>query len=146
MNSEANEIQQRMSDIRAEMNEDVVVLVESARSLLDWKGYVVAHPLLTLGAASAAGYLLVPKRKFKAAEKPDIERLMDGKRVVVAHPEQVQPKKSFLGGAVTALAGIALRTAVAKTTQHFQDSFSANMSRQANDPRAANETLTQSRS
>lgn len=143
MKSEADEIRRRMADVRQEMNEDVVVLVESARSLLDWKGYITAHPVLTLGAACATGFALIPKKKIRTVEASNLEGLLDGKRVVITNPDKLQPKKSLLGGAMTALAGLALRTAVAKTTRHFQDSFSANMTKHVSHGHVEGESLSQ---
>jgi hypothetical protein len=133
MTLQAEEIQRRMSSVRKEMNEDVVVLVESARSLLDWKGYVTTHPIVTLGAASAAGYLLVPKKSVQTGLEAGTDGVLKNSKrnqVAVTNSPAVQPKPSFLSGAISALAGIAIRTAVAKTTQHFQDAFSANLDHQ----------------
>jgi hypothetical protein len=59
----ADEIQQQMRQVRRELREDVEEIVENAQVLTDWRHYVRRYPVVCLGAAAAAGYLLVPARR-----------------------------------------------------------------------------------
>ena len=59
---ETTAIRQRMKEVRRELDEDVQEIVEGARDLRDWRSYVRSYPWLCLGAAVAAGYLIVPRR------------------------------------------------------------------------------------
>jgi uncharacterized protein YgbK (DUF1537 family) len=61
--AEAAAIQQRMSELRAEMKGDVDALVSSTEDLADWRKYVRAQPLLCVGAAALVGFLLAPARR-----------------------------------------------------------------------------------
>ena len=55
-------ILQRMKDVRRDLDEDVQEIVEGARDMGKWRYYVRTYPWLCLGAAVAAGYLIVPRR------------------------------------------------------------------------------------
>jgi len=72
---EAEEIQREMREIRAELRDDVQDLVVSAEKMADWTQYVNAYPWLCVGAALAAGYLIVPQRAV--VMRPDAEALVE---------------------------------------------------------------------
>ena len=55
-------VRERMQQLRCEIDEDVEDVSASARTMLDWKHYVKAHPWMCFGAAVALGFLIVPKR------------------------------------------------------------------------------------
>jgi hypothetical protein len=61
--TDTSDIQARMRELRAEMNEDVEALVSSTEDLADWRKYVRAQPWLCVGAAAFAGFLLAPRLK-----------------------------------------------------------------------------------
>ncbi len=52
----------RMQQVRGDIDRDLEEMVESARSMVDWKHYVKTYPWVCLGTAVALGFLLVPKR------------------------------------------------------------------------------------
>jgi hypothetical protein len=67
-------ILQRMEEVRCDVDEDVQEIVEGARDMGKWRHYVRSYPWLCLGAALAAGYLLVPRRAIglqPTSPKPD---------------------------------------------------------------------------
>jgi hypothetical protein len=53
-------IRQRMEEVRCDLDEDVQEIVEGARGMGEWRTYVRAYPWVCMGAALAAGYLIVP--------------------------------------------------------------------------------------
>jgi hypothetical protein len=55
-------IRQRMEEVRCELDEDVQEFVEDARGMGQWRYYVRTYPWVCVGAALAAGYLIVPRR------------------------------------------------------------------------------------
>jgi hypothetical protein len=57
-------ILQRMEEVRCDLDEDVQEIVEGARVMGKWRYYVRTYPWICLGAALAAGYLIVPRRAF----------------------------------------------------------------------------------
>lgn len=57
---ETNAIRQRMEEVRCDLDEDVQEIVEGARDMGKWRYYVRTYPWICLGAALAAGYLIVP--------------------------------------------------------------------------------------
>jgi len=73
--AEADEVQRQMREIRAELRDDVQELVVSAEKMADWTQYVTAYPWLCVGAALAAGYLIVPQRAV--VMRPDAEALIE---------------------------------------------------------------------
>ena len=56
-----NAIRQRMDEVRCDLDEDVQDIVEGARDMGKWRYYVRTYPWICLGAALAAGYLIVPR-------------------------------------------------------------------------------------
>ena len=63
ISGEIEDIQHRMAQIRHDMHGDVLGAVKGARLLADWRSLVGTYPWLTLGAATAIGYFLVPRRR-----------------------------------------------------------------------------------
>jgi hypothetical protein len=51
-----------MEEVRCELDEDVQEFVEDARGMGQWRYYVRTYPWVCVGAALAAGYLIVPRR------------------------------------------------------------------------------------
>jgi hypothetical protein len=51
-----------MQQVRCEIDRDVKDVSASAHNMVDWKHYVKAHPWVSLSAAVALGFLIVPKR------------------------------------------------------------------------------------
>jgi len=72
---DADEVQRQMREIRAELRDDVHHIVESAHNMADWTQYVTAYPWLCVGAALAAGYLIVPQRAV--IMRPDAEAMIE---------------------------------------------------------------------
>ena len=72
---EAESILRQMRTLRAELREDVREMVVSAHHMADIGRYVRAYPWLCVGAALAAGFLIVPQRSVVV--KPDAEALIE---------------------------------------------------------------------
>ncbi len=58
-----DQIRQAMKELRAEIHRDAEMTREDASQLVDWKSHVQSHPLLSVGVAVAAGFLLAPTAK-----------------------------------------------------------------------------------
>src|SRR6476620_11436961 len=65
-------ILQRMEEVRCDVDEDVQEIVEGARDMGKWRYYVRTYPWVCLGAALAAGYLIVPRRSI--GMQPDAQK------------------------------------------------------------------------
>jgi len=116
----AEEIQRQMRDVRSELREDVQEIVDNARIMTDWQYYVRSYPWLCLGAAAAAGYLLVPSRV--QVFKPDpqtLAELVRQQQVAVKAEVQPQPPAGLIGGLVNMAAGVALQGAMAIASQQL---------------------------
>jgi hypothetical protein len=72
---ETQAILQRMSEVRCDLDEDVQEIVEGARGMGKWRYYVRTYPWVCLGAALAAGYLIVPRRQ--SGIRPDAQTLAE---------------------------------------------------------------------
>jgi hypothetical protein len=107
---EADEIQRQMREIRAELRDDVQELVVSANKMADWTSYVTAYPWLCVGAALAAGYLIVPQRAV--VMRPDAEALVElakrHKLFVNTTAGQAPRKRGGLFGELVGLAAATL--------------------------------------
>ncbi|MHC5544836.1 hypothetical protein ACYOEI_41915, partial [Singulisphaera rosea] len=60
--NDADEILRQMALIRRDLHEDVRGVVASAEAVTDWHRHIRNHPWLALGAATAVGYFVVPRR------------------------------------------------------------------------------------
>jgi hypothetical protein len=67
---EAEEIRERMALIRQRIDEQSDEVVSQVSALSDWRSYVRRHPWVSVGAAAALGYVLVPSRKMPGVENP----------------------------------------------------------------------------
>ena len=71
MESPADDICQRMESVRRTAGEEVETIVQSAKTLSDWRYYVKNHPFLLAGAAAGLGFFLVPKKKSTQPPVPE---------------------------------------------------------------------------
>jgi hypothetical protein len=131
--SEADAIQQCMREVRAELREDVQEIVVNARDMTDWTTYVRAYPWLCLGAAAAAGYLLIPQRS--QIIKPDAEGLIELARrnKLVVKMDEAGPKKrqGFLSGLIGMAASTILQGGLAVATKQLSEALDAYAHRSA---------------
>ena len=65
---EADEIRERMALIRQRIDEQSVEVVAQVSELSDWRSYVRRYPWISVGAAAALGYVLVPKKTKPVTE------------------------------------------------------------------------------
>src|SRR3954451_18668069 len=93
--SDAEQIQRQMRELRADLREDVQDVVVSAHKMADIGNYVRAYPWLCVGAALAAGYLVVPQRAVVL--RPDAEALVE---LAKKHKLFVNTADSSTGGKV----------------------------------------------
>jgi len=93
--TDADQIQREMREIRAELREDVHDIVESASKMADWTQYVTAYPWLCVGAALAAGYLIIPQRAV--IMRPDADAMIE---LAKKHKLFVSTADSAAGGKV----------------------------------------------
>jgi hypothetical protein len=118
MSDSADDIVKRMQSVRRVVSDDVKGIVQSARTLTDWRYHVRHHPWLLSGLALGAGYLLVPrKRHLPSGEARQLAELLKKYNV------PVQPPQHSTGGLVRALIGMAVpvltRTAVTMAQNRF---------------------------
>jgi hypothetical protein len=93
--NEIDQIRHQMAQIRHDLHHDVsnVVsgvseVVNEVSGVMDWRSALRGHPYMLVGAALAAGYLIVPRRKKVA------EPCQDSLASVVV-PETLSRKKRF---------------------------------------------------
>jgi hypothetical protein len=115
-----------MRELRADLRDDVQEFVVSAHKLADIGNYVRAYPWLCMGAALAAGFLVVPQRAVVV--KPDAEALIELARkhkLVVKSDEGPAPKRR--GGLMAQLISLAAATllqgGVKALTAHLTDAL-----------------------
>ena len=64
-------LQWQMQNIRGSLSEHADEAVKKARREFDWRHYVAKHPWMSLGAAAAVGFFLVPRRACCKAGNPE---------------------------------------------------------------------------
>ena len=109
ISSDADQIQAQMRELRADLRDDVRDIVVKAHEMADLGNYVRAYPWLCVGAALAAGFLIVPQRTVTV--KPDAEALIELARrhKLVVKTEDNQPTKKR-GGLIAQLLSLAAAT------------------------------------
>jgi hypothetical protein len=98
-----------MQQIRGDIDRDLEEMVESARSMVDWKHYAKTYPWVCLGTAVVLGFLLVPKRS--TVLRPDLATLTK-----LARTGQLVVKPAAMRGVVDALLTTAANIAVRQAT------------------------------
>lgn len=124
--SEADEIQQQMRGVRAELRANVKDLMNSAQDMADWTRYVRSYPWLCVAAAAAAGYLIVPSRSLII--QPDAEslaKLAKEHRLFLNPAEGPAQKKKggFISQLISVAAAAALQGGLRIASQQMQEAF-----------------------
>jgi hypothetical protein len=118
MSDSADDIVKRMQGVRREVSDDVKGIVQSARTLTDWRYHVRHHPWLLSGLALGAGYLLVPRKRHVPSD--EARRLAE---LLKKYNVPVQSPQHSTGGLMRALIGMAVpvltRTALTMAQNRF---------------------------
>src|SRR5262245_42584352 len=93
----AEEILQQMRQVRRELRQDVEEIVENAQVLTDWRHYVRRYPLVCIGLAAAAGYLIVPARRDYRSDPAAIADALQARAVTLVPPTR---RRSLLNSAL----------------------------------------------
>jgi hypothetical protein len=120
MSDSAEDIVKRMQNLRREVSDDVKGIVQSARTLTDWRYHVRHHPWLCAGLALGAGFLLVPRKR--AIPKADARQLAE---LLKKYHVAVQPPHAQSGGLVKALVGMAVPIVARTAMTMAQNKFAA---------------------
>lgn len=99
--STPEEIQREMREVRAELRGGMQEIVNQASGLSDWQQYVKAYPWLSLGAAAALGFLIVPSRPVII--RPDAKELMELAKTNRLELEPIAQRKPSRPGIVGTL-------------------------------------------
>ncbi|MEO8495751.1 MAG: hypothetical protein ABI614_11815 [Planctomycetota bacterium] len=120
MTRSAETIRKDMQHLRCEIADDMKDVRESARQMTDWRSYVQRYPLVSVGVAAAAGYLLIPNRA--GAISPDVDTLLKlakRNRLVVQDDVKSQAKTGLAATLLTLAGGAAVRAGVALAGQYL---------------------------
>ena len=112
-NSDSDAICRQMASIRRELDEDVGAVVEQAKELTDWRNFVRRHPFLSVTAAVAIGYLVVPERLNVISPSAEaLEELAKRNRLVVKPKADVRRQASMASPLINLAVGAVLRSAL----------------------------------
>lgn len=71
---DVDRIRYRMQRVRRHLDENVDEIVANAQQMFNWRYYVRRHPWVSLGAALAAGFLIVPRPKVVTDRRVYLDR------------------------------------------------------------------------
>lgn len=71
MSDSADALRREMAQIRSDIHENVEGIVDTARNMTDWRYYVRRYPWVAVTAATAVGYLIVPRRSGRVEPRSD---------------------------------------------------------------------------
>jgi ElaB/YqjD/DUF883 family membrane-anchored ribosome-binding protein len=115
MGDSAEDIRRQMQDVRRSAAEEVRELVDTAKTLTDWRYHVKHHPWICAGTALALGFLIVPrKRHVQSEEAKELIALLKKYNVGVTAPGESTNKgmvKTMIGAAVPIVARAAVNLA-----------------------------------
>ena len=113
----AESVRARMQQLRCEIDGDMEDMAASARTMVDWKHYVMAHPWVCFGAAVALGFLIVPKRsRTTRADVATVTELARTGQVVV------KPAPTITAGVIDAILATVANIAIQKATAYLGQS------------------------
>lgn len=114
LSQRAIDLRQQMEQIRCDLAGNVSHLSDDAKTLTDYRYYVRQHPWITLGAAAAAGFLLIPRKaKQQFSTDPAIlEELLKKNQLVVQTKSEVNQKRGLFATGVSLLAAAAMKAAM----------------------------------
>jgi hypothetical protein len=112
MSDSAEDIRRQMQDLRRSATGEMKELVDSAKTLTDWRYHVKHHPWICVGAAFALGYLIVPrKRRVPSADAQELAALLRKYHVGVT-TEPTQPPRGIVKSAIGAAIPLVARSAM----------------------------------
>jgi hypothetical protein len=118
MSESADDIIERMQHVRRDVSQDVAGIVETAKTLTDWRYHVKHHPWLLLGGAVALGFLVTPrKKKIPSQDAKELVALLKKHNVSVAAP--AAPAKSLAHTMLGMAAPIVMRHVMGFAQQRF---------------------------
>ena len=98
--NEIDEIRRQMAQIRHDLHQDVsnVVsgvseVVNEVSGVMDWRSALRGHPYMLVGAALAAGYLIVPRAQEGCGAESGFP--CESGRSRDSHPEKAVPPSFF---------------------------------------------------
>jgi len=125
--NEVDDIRRQMAEIRRVLHEDVQGVVATAEAATDWRRYLTAYPWVSLGAAFAVGYFIVPRGHptvATAAELSKVQAVVRDTRdqVVEAAKGESQGKSRRKKGLIAAGLGM-VAPLVVKAAQSYALSY-----------------------
>jgi len=126
----AEHLQREMHEVRSNLGIDMEKFVENARVLTDWHYYIRRAPWLSLGAAAALGYLLIPsKPRYVRPDFRQLEELAKHHELVVSdRGEKKEQAPSMTSGLMKMATSTLFRTGLGiigrQLSQIMQGSFS----------------------
>jgi hypothetical protein len=113
--NETDEIRRRMAQIRHQLHEDVREVVAGTEAVTDWRRYVRMYPWATVGVVTAAGYMLVPRRRRSVprdvARQSDVAEMREELERARVPEQEKERRASLVGAAFGMLAPMAWRVA-----------------------------------
>ena len=118
MSESADEIIGRMQHVRRHVSQDVAGIVETAKTLTDWRYHVKHHPWTLLGGALALGFLAAPrKKKIPSEDAKELVALLKKHNVSVAAP--AAPAKGIAHTLLGMAAPLVMRQVMGLAQQRF---------------------------
>jgi hypothetical protein len=111
----ADAVRARMKRIRRDIDQSVQDIDQDMQNMVDWKQYVRTYPWVCLGAATALGFLLVPKRSTAKRILGTLTELVKtGHPAVTLAPTAT---RRLVDGLLATVSNIAIREATAYVTR-----------------------------
>lgn len=124
---EVDDILRQMTRIRVNLHHEMRNVVAGAEAAVEWRSYVVRHPLTCLAVAFSAGYLLVPRKRRSVRATAEAAATQAAERVRESVAEEFNQREvhrerrsGVLKAAAVAIAPVAWRFAQAYAAQYLE--------------------------
>lgn len=109
-----------MARLRRDIAVDAEQVAQSARAMTDWTFYVRKFPWATAALATAAGFLLVPKKQQVVTPTAEqLAALAKSREFAAAATSQLKPAPGMVKGIAATLAAMAGRAALAYISEQI---------------------------
>jgi hypothetical protein len=141
--NDVDDIRRQMALIRMHLHHDVRGVVAGAEAASDWRHYVRHYPWTILAAATAVGFLVVPRRRrsvratAEAAATAAAEKVKESLETPPKAGSAAQARSGILGAALGFLGPLALRVAQSYAAHYIENLLAPQDDRQAGTTRGS---------
>lgn len=125
----ADQLRLEMAMVRKDLGADIKGVAAQARELTDWRQYVKRAPWISVAVATAAGFMVVPRKlNLETVDPNTIAKLAEQHRIVVENKPKAAAKAGVGSSAFAVISAIVLRSAMGFASQKVSELLASKQS------------------